>query len=65
MEKIGFMEKAVKLGFKEKAKKLRFRVWCGGGLICLWFCLEVVLLYGFNMKMMWWHVELFCLEHGK
>jgi hypothetical protein len=65
VEKLGFMEKLVKLGFKEKAGKLGFRVWCGGSLICLWFCSEVVLLYGFSMKMMWWHAYCFCLEHGK
>lgn len=55
----------MKLRFREKVRKLGFRVWCGGGLTCLWFCSEAVFLYGFSMKMMQWHANFFCLEHGK
>ncbi len=49
----------MKLGFRQKVKKLGFKVWCRGGLICLWFCMEVVLLYGFNVKVMWWCLDFF------
>jgi hypothetical protein len=57
--KLGFREKVAKLGLKEKAEKLGFKVWCKGGLICLWFCMGVVLLYGLNVKVMWWCLEFF------
>ncbi len=47
----------MKLGFREKVAKLGFKVRCGGGLNCLWFCMEAVLLYGFNVKVMWWCLD--------
>lgn len=38
-------------------------VWWGGSLICLWFHMEAVLLYGFSVNATWWHaIFLVCLQ---